>query len=260
MKKFYFFILVTLLAFNANAKVWTVSNRSDKPAQYTTIQAAINAAQPGDTILIAGSSSAYATFSVDRTLVFYGEGINNPDGQSTSITSSWCYLQNVNSGIGASGSKFYGINFYYMNLQGSFTGQTSGQNKIENILFDRCSFNSQFQFSSQIYNNITFKNCYLNVNTYMNSSSITNLLYTNCVFDMSNNWSLQSSINMNGQVFVRNCLFINSNSTSVFNATGLVVENCIFYGGQPTGLSTSTFNNTLNPQIKKGVEKLEMFW
>ena len=246
MKKIYTFILIALFAINANAKVWTVSNRADKPAQYTTIQAAINAAQPGDTILIAGSSTDYSAFTVDRTLVFYGEGVNNPDGQSTSITSNWCYLTNVNSGIGASGSKFYGINFYYMNLQGNFTGQTAGQNKIENVLFDRCTFrDGQLTFSNQVYNNITLRNCYFTCNVYFNNSSFTNILITNSIFSNANTWDLQSGVNLNGQVFVRNCLFINSNSTSVFTATGLVVENCIFYGGQPTGASTSTFNNNL---------------
>ena len=250
MKKLFIFTIIALFASNANAKVWTVSNRADKPAQYTIIQDAINAAQPGDTILIAGSSTIYSdpntTWTyVNRRLVFFGEGMNNPDGESTKI--QYLNLMNVNSAVGASGSKFYGINFTYQTyFAGSFTGQLTGENKIENVEFNRCTFQSTHTFNNQIYNNISFKNCLFTSdgNFSFQSSTYTNLLITNCIFSRSNGISLTSSNNLNGQVFVRNCLFINS-SSNVFNATGLVIENCIFFGGLPSGANTSTFNNNL---------------
>ncbi len=247
MKTFRLFFVTALLSLSflvANATIRTVSNRSDKPAQYSNIQTAINASAMGDTILIAGSSTAYnQTLIIDRRLVFYGEGINNPDGQSTQV-SGGVQLQNVNNAFGSSGSKFYGIYFsYYVNFYGSFSGQLAGQNKIENLEFDRCAFNYYNDFGGQIYNNITFRNCLFNTGAYinLNSSSMTNILITNSIFTRDGA-DINSNINMNGQVFIRNCNFMNRTG-DVFGATGLVVENCIFYQAQPTGLSLSTFNN-----------------
>jgi hypothetical protein len=249
MKRKLLFILPALLSLNffiAKATIRTVSNRADKPAQYTAIQTAINASAMGDTILIAGSSTAYGTgLTIDRRLVFFGEGMNNPDGQSTSI-SNYFTLTNVNNSFGSSGSKFFGIAFSgYIDLNGNFTGQLAGQNKIENIEFDRCSFTNSISFNNQIYNNITFRNClFSGISTQLSSSTITNFLITNSIFSYSNSASIGSSINLNGQMFIRNCNFINRTG-DVFAASGLVIENCIFYQAQPTGLSLSTFNNNL---------------
>ena len=250
MKKIIFLVFVALMSLNFNsamATIRTVSNRSDKPAQYTVIQTAINASALGDTILIAGSSTAYGdVIYVDRRLIFFGEGMNNPDGQSTTI-SGWMQLTNVNNAFGSSGSKFYGITFNsWVALQGDFTGQTAGQNKIENVDFDRCNFKYFINFAGNIYNNITIKNCLFYNDGYfqLSSSTVTNILVTNCIFSRNNNISIYSGNNVNGQVYVRNCNFMNC-SGNVFSATGLVVENCIFYQAQPTGANNSTFNNNI---------------
>ncbi|MBY0436007.1 MAG: hypothetical protein K2U26_18100, partial [Cyclobacteriaceae bacterium] len=41
------------------ATIRTVSNDPNRPAQFTTIQAALNAATPGDTVYVSGSATAY---------------------------------------------------------------------------------------------------------------------------------------------------------------------------------------------------------
>ncbi|MFZ4399670.1 MAG: hypothetical protein ACOYO1_06530 [Bacteroidales bacterium] len=248
MKRKLLFMLTALLSLNffiANATIRTVSNRADKPAQYTLIQNAINASAMGDTILIAGSATVYAAaLTIDRRLIFFGEGMNNPDGQSTTIDGN-VNLNNVNNAFGASGSKFFGISFTNpVLINGNFTGQLVGQNKIENVDFDRCSFTYYINMSGQIYNNITLRNCLFNgAYIHLNSSIYTNFLITNSVFS-TNNTVIISTNNVNGQVFVRNCNFMNRTG-DVLSATGLVVENCIFYQAQPTGAFLSTFNNNL---------------
>ena len=240
------------LSINSFATVWTVSNRSDKPAQFSNIQAADNAALPGDTVLIAGSATTYSygNLIIDRSLTLIGEGCNNPNGYNTTIDWYGPSLTNVNGTFGASNTKFYGIAFNYtVNLYGNFTGQGSGQNTLSNITFERCAFwaGNSIAFSGQIYNNITFRNCVFTGYIYVqNPSSMTNILVTNCVFSNSGNISLNSDngMNMNGQFFIRNCVFLNRVG-NVFSMAGMVVENCIFYAAQPTGASSSTFNNNI---------------
>ena len=100
------------------------------------------------------------------------------------------------------------------------------ENKIENIEFNRCSFIIPITFNSQIYNNISFKNCLFNSSINLGSSTFNNLVITNCIFTYPNDVQIISGNNVNGQVFIRNCIFMN-NTTNGFNAAGLVVENSV---------------------------------
>jgi hypothetical protein len=44
---------------NMMATVWTVSNDPNRPAQYSVLQAAVDAAAPNDTLLVTGSTTQY---------------------------------------------------------------------------------------------------------------------------------------------------------------------------------------------------------
>jgi hypothetical protein len=63
--------------------VRTVSNNPDIPAQYNSLQATIDAASAGDTILVAGSASSYGNITIGKKLVVYGAGYNNPYGYNS---------------------------------------------------------------------------------------------------------------------------------------------------------------------------------
>ena len=65
--------LLSAAAGLANAAVLTVDNNPASVAMYTTLQAAVDAAATGDTILIAGSASSYSA-NVGRQLPFRGPG------------------------------------------------------------------------------------------------------------------------------------------------------------------------------------------
>lgn len=72
MKSAIILFAVLIIAFNALAAVHTVSG--DGLADFTTVQAAINAAAVGDTILV-NPISIYPGFTVDRRLIIMGAGI-----------------------------------------------------------------------------------------------------------------------------------------------------------------------------------------
>lgn len=111
---------------------------------------------------------------------------------------------------------------------------------------------------NQYYKDFCFKNCYFDVQIHFNSSRVNNILFTNCIFNRNNalafsnlncsntnGGNIRSNGNLNGEVFIRNSVFLNSMAYDVFAATGLVIENNIFYTGQPSGASLSIFNNNI---------------
>ncbi|MEM6642271.1 MAG: hypothetical protein AAF616_04755 [Bacteroidota bacterium] len=75
MKKHILSIAAVLVAVASFAQTsYTVSNNPANPAQFTEIQAAINAASDGDTIYVAGSNIRYGNMLVNKRLVLIGAG------------------------------------------------------------------------------------------------------------------------------------------------------------------------------------------
>jgi hypothetical protein len=212
------FSALILLVINANATVYTVSNVAIRPAQFTTIQAAVDSAAIGDTILITGGGAAYGSIITVKPLVYIGEGINNP-----SVNVSTLALNRLNSSLSSSGSKFYGINFTSsITISPSFSGSQTGQSLIENIIFERCRFDGFSLFTSQgIYRDITYRNCvftsFSTITPSFSSSSTTtyqNFNFINCVFS-GVNISSGNQVNFNGAFVIRNSIFMNR-TTNLF--------------------------------------------
>ncbi|HEC45002.1 MAG TPA: hypothetical protein ENI20_19520 [Bacteroides sp.] len=67
-------VSVSAFSFDIQAVIHTVSNDSNFPADYSTLQNAIDGASSSDTIYVYGTSSSYGDISVDKTLVFIGVG------------------------------------------------------------------------------------------------------------------------------------------------------------------------------------------
>jgi len=75
MKKALALIAITVSCWKLEATVLTVNNTGG--AQFTTIQSAVVAANPGDTIYICGSSTGYAGPTTRKSdLTFIGTGFN----------------------------------------------------------------------------------------------------------------------------------------------------------------------------------------
>jgi pectin methylesterase-like acyl-CoA thioesterase len=72
-------ILFCIVSLSAFATIRTVSNDPQNPAQFNTIQAAVNAAVVGDTIYVNASSTTYSeNVSVTKRLVLIGGGYKSP--------------------------------------------------------------------------------------------------------------------------------------------------------------------------------------
>jgi hypothetical protein len=77
MKNTISLFICCLFAANLSATVRTVNNAPNAPAQYQTIQAAVDAAVAGDSIMVEGSGIAYTAPTVSKKLVFIAPGFNN---------------------------------------------------------------------------------------------------------------------------------------------------------------------------------------
>jgi hypothetical protein len=76
MKTNLLLLVATFMVIIANATILTVNNNPAGFAQYNTIQAAINAAESGDTILVHGSETVYAGFTINnKKLAIIGPGV-----------------------------------------------------------------------------------------------------------------------------------------------------------------------------------------
>jgi hypothetical protein len=250
---FFFSFAMMLLPEQGYTTQWTVSNDPVRPAQFSNIPAAVNAAANGDTILIAGSQNQYTLSNalfIQKKLILIGEGVNNPDGFNTTIYgSNTIFFGRLNATQSCDNSKIIGIDFQVgaVQIDGYFVGSQPEQRVISNVEFIGCRFGSGCNINwYDNYNNCKMINC-LFINTgprpYVSSVLPNNFIISNSVF--SDSYVQSNLLNLENQVKVLNCVFLNRTSDCLINVVGINVENCIFYKAEPTGATNSLFNNNL---------------
>lgn len=241
-----FFSLLIGIAAVAYGTVRTVSNNPDIPAQYTSLQAAIDAssAEGGDTILVAGSPTSYGDIAINKKLVIYGAGYNNPYGYNTIVTDIRLYTQSPT--IGASGSRISGI---YCNYDFYFYGNYTGGGKMENVVIERCRLYSVYFSSSDVtYTSDTIRNCLIQDATVrFYYGTYNNVIFHNNIFD--NEVLYQYSDMDLTSVYLKNNVILDESSnffnSSYYQIINMVVQNNIFYDAEPQGCYGCTFNNNI---------------
>ena len=104
------FISSILTAFASNATVRTVCNTPAGIAQFNEVQDAINASAQGDTILIQGSLTPYASFIISKRVILIGPGMK-PLRNSVAQNLLTAKVQNVTLKTGSDGSEIQGLDF-----------------------------------------------------------------------------------------------------------------------------------------------------
>jgi len=245
MKKVIFSLtLFCILAVNAHATVRTVSNDPKAPAQYTSIQTAINNSLDGDTIMVYGSATVYPDITVDREIVMIGAGYRNPYGSNSTINN--VYLDGKNLvGFTASDSKISG--FRITNIY--FYGHTNSSKIMEGVLIERCWVNYvDFNQATVTYRNDTVRNCFVTGSgLYVSNGTIENIQFHNNILDNSRIGDASYYLPIShDSVYVRNCVFLNRSGNSIFSyASDFTIENCIFYAAEPQGCTNCAFNNNI---------------
>ena len=176
------FLLVTL---SANATIRTVSNSpSTTIAQFSTIQAAINASSSGDTVYVNGSPNNYASFTItNKKLLIIGPGWS-PDKNSSFVANvPGCTI----TGSGSNNTELQGLVFT------SNVNVTSGANS--NFRFIRNKFNNPLHIDQfgEIYSGFLFEG---NTFTNMTVNGGTSSFYMNFVFQ--NNYFYGTTVSLFG--------------------------------------------------------------
>jgi hypothetical protein len=260
--------------------VWTVDNNPISGAQFTSVQEAINAAEPGDYIYVHPSPDAYENITINKTIhirgIGHGPALN--DG-----TNAFVEVINLSAQNGAPNSSISGMNISKIDVSGNFnqdytgwqitnnriTGWIHGDadpNMCDNWLFQGnvCSMGLNDAIDQENNNNWMFVNNYFSTSTgqllynlFHNFNATTefrnNVVATNqnvadniALFDNSDNVTVENSI----------FIFISNNPTGMTGGDGEVnFYNCLTYsygGGTLADLPGANNLNNTDPMFVDG--------
>lgn len=247
------FLLCSKMAFSISR---TVDNQGS--GQFATIDAAVQASSPGDTVYIMGSPSYYYTSNPvwKDSLTFIGPGFN-PDKQnpvSAIVASSWRV----------------GIHTTFMGMQMVGVGQPSGN--VADMRFVRCylsGFPQLWEYAS--YSNLVFEGCiFSNLTLFRRDPNaqlappdyLNNTVIRNCLF--YNSAVTGGGLTAISNVLIENCTFFSTNAITIFNGipanSTISLSNSIFYNCNAlfTGASFHhNFSNLENLNVNGGTNNLQ---
>lgn len=202
------------IAAQTSATVLTVSNDVNSPGQYTTINDAISAASPGDTILVAGSPNLYSGATVNKDLHLVGAGYNpNKENPLTTRVSA------VNFTSAADGSSIQGFSVTSTNGIGC---QASNMKIHRN----QCLITLGDVENVQIYNNIIIGfSPYFQGIRKSGFSVTTNLIISNNIFDNARLTLENNGTDDSQGTLVSNNLFIWQGVASTNSVAAFFPEN-----------------------------------
>jgi hypothetical protein len=197
-------------------------NAPTGPHIYSTLQAAADAANPGDTIQVQPSPTAYGNISIDKPLVLVGIGFNVvKDIAFESVIGQITLTNNADNTTQASGTTIKGLRI----TSGIWTSLSGASFTLSNITVYNCIL-------SYIYN------VYMNLDNwevydcYMTS----NISSSSCFY---------TSYEITNSLFRNNLLMYNINFASTSPGSNTITNNLLFGGVniRAEGTNTNIINN-----------------
>ena len=254
MKKFRLILLLLAAAWSVEAATITVSNDPDNPGQYDDLQAAVDAASAGDTILVSPSGISaqnrplsYGSVIINKKLAIIGPGINEEVSGEYAIIASIILTEQGPTLPDASGTLLSGLV-----ILGNRSGELGfSQVDLNDIIVEKCVINFiQMSTLRSRYNNLLFKNCIINsMPLSFDAENSSNILFSNNIIQGTVGGF--STGNVFGNMFLRNNVFIAENNDPerfnlpLRNMKNLILENNIFWAWEPGGCTDCTFTNNL---------------
>lgn len=204
MKKVLLFLAMAMASHACFAAIRTVNNTSGSTADFTTIAAAINASQAGDTVYVQPSATVYASAVLDKRLVLMGAG-HNPSFSPyrTSITT--------------------------IMLQGN----------ASNSIIKGIAFNTLNSNSTIVCNNLVVSGCFITNPTTnpftLNTGTYNSWVFEGCVFFGEVNMLFDFAA-LGSNLIIRNCYVQSATyAIALFNLpSGTWVDHCIIYVASPS--------------------------
>lgn len=230
-------VAAALLTTAAEAKIWRVDNNGGSPGNFTSAQAAHDAAAvvTNDTLYFNGSGTSYGSLTMTKRLYLFGPGYFLAQNPQTQAVSNTAYIDYLYINPGSSGSMVTGLEMFHCSINAN------------NIVFKR--------------NKVTRNGCAQAV-MVGNSNAVSNLIFvqnwienTGCTTGMqiwggcsnvivknnwlravnTGNWGLYSDSNVDlGQNIIYGRLY-------TVNST--VYNNIMYDGGNVNGSGNSYLNN-----------------
>lgn len=255
------------------ATTHTVDNNDGSSAQYTDLQAAVDAAQPGDTLLIAGSPTSYSNVTIRKQLVLIGKGYS---GSSSKIGN--LYFRALTADSDPSGSYVSGVDVSAMHFSIDYLNSANQQsdslmdftverNKIGQIYFYQAGFVHSTFKRFHFQNNLITGIIDFAPNSNSNKNSYQAIDFQNNIFDgayFRGDVSVATDVNGVEYIhsaesasgfFIRNNIWTSRGSYAFHEVLGAVVENNIFYVVNPipvddyTGLDSLEYSLNFNNNI-----------
>jgi hypothetical protein len=231
-------VLLMTVTLHSMATVRTVSNDPNNPAQYNTVQAALNASNHGDTVYVNGTQFTYPDFQINRRIVLIGAGYNVSNQLNLASVVSGINLFRDNGVNDASGSVIMG---FRINCRLAIAG---GSLPVNDIRLSRNMIGAGGCFPT-LYMTGALNNWTIFNNIIIGGSidaSATNILIQNNIITTNLSGSNQSSVIIDHNVFQGS-----GNLTTIRYAT---ITNNIFV--RTSGhlmdavVQFNTFNNNLS--------------
>ncbi len=131
-------LLALLLLSNLGFAQIAILQSGTTASQFSTIDAAIDAASNGDFIYLLGGNFLKNPTPINKELHFIGAGIHTDSSSVTTTTSISVAGSEFHIGTNADNSTFDGINFTQLVI---FTDELGGACDADNVIFTRCKFN-----------------------------------------------------------------------------------------------------------------------
>lgn len=230
---------------------------------FSTIQAAVDAAAPGDIVYITPSLTNYGNVTISKRIKLVGIGFNTPElGSRSSALNNITLLSSADGVNSTSNSEFSGFTFFDFtftaggvgtlpyndilieNIGGRFINYSGAHNPINNLTVRNCYLEAihinRPNTNTRIYHNLlraTYSCCGFDavfINTGTNALITNNLIYIvaslqNRAFSIDNSISTRIEHNL-----------ISGNGSAFNNLLNTPVTNNIFYGVNPATANTST--------------------
>lgn len=242
MKKLVLSLLIISALSKLNAAVIIVNNNSGSNALYTTINAALAAAAPNDTLYVYGSNVTYSQFTITKSIVIIGQGsFSQKQNAYPSKVNGFICNSNLSNiivkGLHLIGDASFAskTNISQVELAGNYFTTSSGVINFDGAT--NCSFItiSNNIFGTQGANKIDF----------VNSTGLSNVLIQNNLI-----FGSIRSLNASNSLVSHNVILNISQAFEFFGGvpfSNVMIKDNIFYNADPIANTTScTYSNNIS--------------